>query len=109
MRKNFGCTHFIVGRDHAGVGNYYGTYDAQKIFDMFDYEELEITPLKFEHTGYCTTCESYGSLKTCPHEKIPPSGSKIRKMIETRELPPKELMRKEVAQYIINVEDPFVM
>ncbi len=109
VRKNYGCTHFIVGRDHAGVGDYYGTYDAQKIFEKFDYEELEITPLKFEHAGYCEKCGGYVSMKTCPHEKIPPSGTKIRKMLQAKELPPEELMRKEVAQYIVGVENPFVM
>jgi sulfate adenylyltransferase len=109
VRKNFGCTHFIVGRDHAGVGTYYGTYDAQNIFDMFESSELRITPLKFEHVGYCKTCGCYASLKTCPHEKIPPSGTKIRQMIQAKELPPPELMREEVARYLLSIENPFVI
>jgi sulfate adenylyltransferase len=109
VRKNFGCTHFVVGRDHAGVGKYYAPYAAQEIFDEFP--DLGIVPLFFKSFFYCERCGGVVNEKTCPHDltcRIDFSGTRLRQMLSRGEPPPKEFVRSEVADVLLKWRDPFV-
>lgn len=105
FRQNYGCSHLIVGRDHAGVGNYYGPFDAQKIFDEFDENDLYIKPLKIDWTFWCYKCDGMASMKTCPHTKedrLLISGTNLRAMLAKKIQPPKEFTRPEVAKILMD-------
>lgn len=104
IRQNFGCSHLIVGRDHAGVGNYYGPFDAQKIFDELRPRDLNIQPLKLDTTFWCKRCGAMASEKTCPHDEkdhLLISGTRLREMLERGEKPPEEFSRKEVLEILV--------
>jgi len=105
FRQNFGCSHLIVGRDHAGVGDYYGPFDAQKIFEEIPAGDLHIEPLNIDWTFWCHKCDGMASMKTCPHgkeDRVLISGTKVRDMLSAGEMPPKEFSRPEVARILVD-------
>ncbi|MFQ6070045.1 MAG: sulfate adenylyltransferase [Candidatus Aminicenantales bacterium] len=105
FRQNYGCSHLIVGRDHAGVGSYYGPFEAQEIFDHIGEDELYIKPLKIDWTFWCYRCDGMASMKTCPHrseDRVLISGTKLRHMLSRGEMPPKEFSRPEVVKILID-------
>ncbi len=105
FRQNYGCSHLIIGRDHAGVGSYYGPFDAQKIFDEIDDNDLYIEPLKIDWTFWCHKCDGMASMKTCPHgkeDRVLISGTKLRDMLANGETPPKEFSRPEVIKILMD-------
>jgi sulfate adenylyltransferase len=105
FRQNYGCSHLIVGRDHAGVGDYYGPFDAQKIFEEIPAGDLHIEPLNIDWTFWCHKCDGMASMKTCPHgkeDRVLISGTKVREMLSAGEMPPKEFSRPEVAQILVD-------
>jgi sulfate adenylyltransferase len=105
FRQNYGCSHLIIGRDHAGVGSYYGPFDAQKIFDEIGADELHIEPLKIDWTFWCHKCDGMASMKTCPHgkdDRVLISGTKLRDMLAGGEMPPKEFSRPEVVKILMD-------
>ena len=109
MRKNFGCSHFIVGRDHAGVGSYYDPFAAHKIFD--DFPDLGIVPVFFKSFFYCNKCNGIENDKTCPHpneDHVNFKGTVIREKLVNGEVPPANMMRPEVSKMILSFEHPFV-
>jgi sulfate adenylyltransferase len=109
VRKNYGCTHFIIGRDHAGVGNYYGDFEAQDLFDAMG--NIGIEPLYYHYAFYCRKCDGIVSEKICPHgsdQHLEPSGTKLRDMLSDGESPPSELMRPEVTETVLSLKEIFV-
>jgi sulfate adenylyltransferase len=109
VRKNYGCTHFIIGRDHAGVGDYYGDFEAQELFSALG--DIGIAPLYYHYAFYCTRCDGIVSEKICPHDSthhMEPSGTKLRELLSDGKTPPAELMRPEVAGTVLTLDDVFV-
>jgi sulfate adenylyltransferase len=105
VRKNYGCTHFIVGRDHAGVGSYYGPFDAQQLLASLPAEDLGIVALRFDNAFWCRRCGSMATTKTCPHpedQHVALSGTQVRAMLASGQLPPPEFSRSEVASLLID-------